>query len=361
MHVDMDAFFASVEVVHNPSLKGKAVIVGGHPDKRGVVSTCSYEARKFGVRSAMSMFEAKKKCPHAVFLEGNFHLYREASDKVMEILQSFSPCVEIVGIDEAYVELTDYEELTPFKTGQAIRKKVLERTQLTCSVGIGSNKLIAKIASSHAKPNGLFEVPPGLEKDFLGPLPIQSIPGIGIRTQAELNNDGIYKVLDIQNLGMDTLINRYGTYGYYFHLASYGKDSRPVLSEDPAPKSIGAETTFEVDIDDRDILLEELEPLLEKAYNRLRRHQMRARGLSLKLRFSDFKTITRSQTFENHTIDYEFLKNSVMELFDKVWPRTPLRLIGLAFEKLTDGYWQPTFWDWLEEQEGMTPSDQDII
>ena len=349
MHVDMDAFFASVEVVNNPSLKGKPVIVGGDPDKRGVVSTCSYEARKFGVRSAMSMFEAKKRCPHAIFLEGNFALYREASDKVMEILQSFSPCVEIVGIDEAYVELKE-DKSSPFKVGQSIRRKVFEATSLTCSVGIGSNKLIAKIASSHAKPNGLFEVPPNLEKDFLAPLPIESIPGIGIRTQVELNNDGIFKVSDLQNLGMDTLINRYGAYGYYFHLASHGKDNRPVSEEDPAPKSIGAETTFEKDIDERDLLLEELQPLIEKAYQRMRRHKMRTRGVSLKLRFSDFKTITRSLSFENHTINYRFLKETTCEFFTQIWPGTPLRLIGLSFEKLTDSYWQPTFWDWLAEQ-----------
>lgn len=350
MHVDMDAFFASVEIVHNPSLKGKAVIVGG-PDRRGVVSTCSYEARKFGVRSAMSMFEAKKKCPHAVFLEGNFALYREASEQVMEILHRFSPCVEVVGIDEAYLDLTQYQEFTPFKTGQAIRRAIFEKTYLTCSVGIGSNKLIAKIASSHAKPNGLFEVPAGCEKAFLAPLPIQSIPGIGIRTQAELNNDGIVKVADLQTLGMETLVHRYGTYGYYFYLACEGKDSRPVLSEDAPPKSVGAETTFDVDIAEREMLVEELEPLLEKAYRRLRRHKMRTRGLSLKLRFADFKTVTRSLTFDNHTVDYDFLREAAVELFDKVWPGTPLRLIGLAFEKLTDSYWQPTFWDWLAEQE----------
>ena len=350
MHVDMDAFFASVEIVHNPSLKGKAVIVGG-PDRRGVVSTCSYEARKFGVRSAMSMFEAKKKCPHAVFLEGNFALYREASEQVMEILHRFSPCVEVVGIDEAYLDLTQYQEFTPFKTGQAIRRAIFEKTYLTCSVGIGSNKLIAKIASSHAKPNGLFEVPAGCEKAFLAPLPIQSIPGIGIRTQAELNNDGIVKVADLQTLGMETLVHRYGTYGYYFYLACEGKDSRPVLSEDAPPKSVGAETTFDVDIAEREMLVEELEPLLEKAYRRLRRHKMRTRGLSLKLRFADFKTVTRSLTFDTHTVDYDFLREAAVELFDKVWPGTPLRLIGLAFEKLTDSYWQPTFWDWLAEQE----------
>lgn len=350
MHVDMDAFFASVEIVNNPSLKGKPVIVGGHPDKRGVVSTCSYEARKFGVRSAMSMFEAKKKCPHAIFLEGNYSLYREASDIVMDILHTFTPLVEIVGIDEAYVELPENYPLSPFKTGQAIRRAVLEKTKLTCSVGIGINKLIAKIASSHAKPNGLFEVPHGMEKDFLAPLPIESLPGIGVRTQAELNNDGLYKIIDLQSLGMDVLINRYGAYGYYFHLASFGKDNRPVIVDDPTPKSIGAETTFETDINDRELLLSELEPLLDKAYHRMRKHKMRARGVSLKLRFSDFKTVTRATSFENHTVHYPFLKNAAVELFDKVWPGTPLRLIGLSFEKLTDSYWQPTFWDWLAEQ-----------
>lgn len=351
-HVDMDAFFASIEILKNPELKGKPVIVGGDPSKRGVVSTCSYEARKFGVRSAMSLFEAKKRCPQGIFVEGSYSLYGEYSDQVMQILHSFSPITEVVGIDEAYMDITEAasEYESPFKLCQKLRQAVLDKTGLTCSVGIGSNKLIAKIASSMAKPNGLYEIPNGCEVEFLATLPIESLPGIGIKTQAILNMDGIKTVKELQTLGMENLIQRYGTYGYYFYLASLGKDNRPVSTEDAPPKSIGAESTFEKDECRRHILVDELTHLFEKAYRRLRRHRMRARGLSIKLRFTDFKTITRAVTFETHTQDQEFLFSEMLHLFSRVWEKeTPLRLIGMTFEKLTDSYWQPTFWDWQKE------------
>lgn len=352
-HIDMDAFFASVEILKNPSLKGKPVIVGGDPSKRGVVSTCSYEARKFGVRSAMSLFEAKRRCPHAIFLQGSYESYGDYSAKVMAIIASLTPKLEVVGIDEAYSDATE-ESLThgsAFKLGQLIRQEVFKKTGLTCSVGIGSNKLIAKIASSLAKPNGLFEVPAGLESLFLAPMPIEKIPGIGTKTQIYLNNDGIKTVGDLQQLGMAELINRYGASGYYFHLASHGRDDRPVETEDHAPKSVGAEVTFEVDHSDREFLHHELLNVFRKAYRRLRRHQMRTRGFSLKLRYSDFHTITRSHTFDTHIIDYHKLIEPVFHLFDHIYDGTiPLRLIGVSFEKLSDGYWQPTLWDWLDEQ-----------
>ena len=352
-HVDMDAFFASVEILRNPSLKGKPVIIGGDPEKRGVVSTCSYEARVFGVRSAMSLFEAKKRCPQGIFLEGSYHLYGEYSDQVMKILRQFTPYVEIVGIDEAYMNVTESAKAydTPFKLGQNLRKEVKEKTGLTCSVGIGTNKLIAKIASSLAKPNGLYEVPAGLEVEFLGNLPVESLPGVGIKTQSLLNLDGIKTVKDLQLLGMETLIQRYGTYGYYFYLAAFGKDNRKVEGQDQAPKSIGAESTFEKDQIDKTVLLEELTALFEKAFSRLIKQGMRARGFSLKLRFSDFKTITRSSTFDTHTNDHAFLLKETLNHFEKIWTEEPLRLIGISFEKLTDTYWQPTFWDWLKDQE----------
>lgn len=236
-HVDMDAFFASVEILKNPQLKGKPVIVGGDPSKRGVVSTCSYEARKFGVRSAMSLFEAKKRCPHGIFISGSYEDYRTYSDKVMNLLAGLAPKIEIVGIDEAYIDTTEESAIDgAFKLGQLMRQEVFKETNLTCSVGIGSNKLIAKIASSMAKPNGLFEVPFGLEAQFLQPMPIEKIPGIGTKTQIALNHDGIKTVADLQCLGMQELIDRYGASGYYFHLAAFGRDEREVETEDRSQK-----------------------------------------------------------------------------------------------------------------------------
>ncbi len=351
-HVDMDAFFASVEIVRQPALKGKPVVVGGDPDKRGVVSTCSYEARKYGIRSAMSLAEAKKRCPQAIFLEGNFSLYQEYSSIIMDILFSFSPLTEIVGIDEAYMDVSEILQnyQGAFELGKCIRQAVFKKTGLTCSVGIGSNKLIAKIASSLAKPNGLYEIPAGKEISFLRPLPVESLPGVGSKTQVILNQDGIKTIRDLQDLGMEKLVHRYGAHGYYFYLASLGKDNRPIETESSLPKSIGAETTFENDIDDLQLLHNFLQQVFDKAFKRLCRHKMRTRGFSLKLRFGNFKTITRSHTFDTHTKDRESLFAAVIELFDSIYDNiSPLRLVGISFEKLSDSYWQPTFWDWLEE------------
>ncbi len=354
MHIDLDAFFAAVEVVLDPSLKGKPVIVGGDPNKRGVVSTCSYEARAFGVRSAMSLFEAKKRCPHGLFVEGHFSEYRKFSEQVMAILHSFTPQVEIVGIDEAYLDVTDStaEYGGAFKLGQLIRKKVFEETKLTCSIGIGSNKLIAKIASGGAKPNGLYEIPAGQEKAFLAPLPIETIPGIGAKSQAFFNREGIKTLQQIQQMGLDKAVQAYGAHGYWFYMSAMGKDNRPVESSDLPPKSIGREETFEKDLADRAQLEATLVLLLQSVYKRLRTHRMRTRGLSLKLRFADFTTITRSTTFENHTNDHAALQESMLKLFSRVYDgKSPLRLVGVTLEKLTDLYWQPTFWDWQLEQD----------
>lgn len=348
MHVDLDAFFASVEIILNPELKGKPVIVGGDPSKRGVVSTCSYEARRYGVRSAMSLFEAKKRCPHGIFVEGHFGLYRHYSEQVMAILLEITPQVEIVGIDEAYMDVTHCAEQYggAFKLGQGLRRRVFERTKLTISVGIGSNKLIAKIASGHAKPNGLYEIPTGQEVSFLAPLPIQSLPGVGVKTQAYLNREGVKTVSQIQEMGLDKAVELYGTYGYWIYLAAVGKDNRPVETSEQPPKSIGGEETFEKDIADSGVLKDTLVNLLQRVYKRLRSHRMRARGLSVKLRFADFTTITRSITFENHTNDESFFTEEMLLLFTRVYDgQSPLRLVGVTLEKLTDRYWQPTFWD----------------
>ncbi|MBS4168283.1 DNA polymerase IV [Parachlamydia sp. AcF125] len=349
-HIDMDAFFASIEILRNPSLKGKPVIVGGSPDKRGVVSTCSYEARTYGVHSAMSLFEAKRKCPHAIFLEGDYTLYREYSSKVMKIFSEYSPLLEMVSIDEAYLDVSFLKNdptLSSKQYGRALKEAVLQRTGLTCSIGIASNKLIAKVASSRAKPNGLYEIPAGEEAAFLATLPIGAIPGIGSKTEKSLLEDHIYTIADLQEMGLETLIDRYGTRGYYFYLAAQGIDKRPVDGEEYFPKSIGAETTFETDLTDSAILLEVLLELVQKVCRRLKKHQTRTRGFSLKLRYSDFRTITRSRLLFSHTQDEQTIWEEARDFFLKIHIKeTPLRLIGISLEKLSDGYWQPTLWDW---------------
>jgi len=343
-HIDMDAFFASVEIVRNPSLRGKPVIVGGRPDRRGVVSTCSYEARAFGVHSAMPISEAYRLCPHGIFVEGSYASYREYSERVFDIFYHFTPFVEIVSIDEAYLDITESVEsgATPKEVAADIKQQVFRTTQLNCTVGIATNKLVAKIASSKGKPNGICEVPPGHEEAFLAPLKVQSIPGIGEKTWPTLNREGIMTIGDLQALPLEELLHRFGTWGYRFYMAARGEDNRPVEWESQAPKSIGAETTFEKDLDDREELDNTLRELIDKAYKRLRNHKMRTKRISVKLRFSNFHTITRSLTLPTHINDQKEIHSAVISLFhDNYGGGVPLRLIGVTFEQLSDNYWQP--------------------
>jgi len=347
LHIDMDAFFASIEIAQNPFLRGKPVIVGGHPDSRGVVSTCSYEARAFGVRSAMPLSKAYRLCPHAIFLEGNYSLYKQYSRKIIDFFYALTPYVEVVSIDEAYL---DVSALIGHSTAQqlaaSLKQQILTETGLTCSIGIACNKLVAKIAASQSKPNGLLEIPLGAEAEFLSPLPIQSIPGVGVRTQEILNREGIRTVSDLQAVPLDELIRTYGAWGYHYYHSVRGKDNRPVHWEEENPKSLGAETTFEVDQSDLTLLSQELQALFERAYHRLRRYKMRAKRVSIKLRYSDFTTITRSSTLISHSNDAKILEAASLELLHRHYQgNQPLRLIGVTLEQLTDGYWQPTFWD----------------
>lgn len=342
----MDAFFASIEIARHPELAGKPVIVGGRPDERGVVSTCSYEAREFGVRSAMPLSEAKRRCPDAIFLEGSYSLYREYSEAVIAIFHRLTPLVEVVSIDEAYLDVTAIASSNPIIIAEHLRQTVFEETKLTCSVGIASNKLVAKIASSLAKPNGIYEVPQGKEAIFLAPLPIETIPGVGAKTKVYLNRDGIKTIGDVQRFTMDELINRYGIRGYHFFQEAHGKDLRPVVIEDPPPKSIGAETTFPKDLDDKEELIATLEELLHRCCKRLRGHHMRTKGVTLKLRDSAFQTITRSHGLSSETNRFENIWPTARLLFETSYYRPiPIRLIGISLDRLSSGYWQPTFWD----------------
>jgi nucleotidyltransferase/DNA polymerase involved in DNA repair len=354
-HVDMDAFFASIEIVRNPALRGKAVIVGGQPDRRGVVSTCSYEARAFGVRSAMPLSEARRRCPHAIFLEGNYHLYRDYSEQVMQILRKATPLIQVVSIDEAYLDVTEPVKNYPDALALAwdLQKQIYTATQLTCSIGIGSNKLIAKIASKKGKPKGTCEVVAGTEAEFLAPLPIRSIPGIGGKTEEMFHQDGIQTIGDMQKFGLDGLMQLYGPRGYSINLVAMGRDNRPVEWEDQLPKSIGAETTFERDLSDKKMITEALNELVKKSWNRLRRHNMRTRAIILKLRDHTFKTITRSHMLFADTQDFDVIQQETQALFNACYSGSiPLRLIGISLHKLTDEYWQPVLWDWEAEYHG---------
>lgn len=346
-HIDMDAFFASVEEAENPSLRGKALIIGGLPGQRGVVSTCSYEARRYGVHSAMSLSEAEKRCPHGIFIPGNHSLYRAYSLKIMQFFYASTPYVEVVSIDEAYLDVTAIVKLYGGATALAklLKEIILQQTKLTCSVGIASNKLMAKIASSANKPDGLTLIPQGTEALFLESLPVGTIPGIGKKTASAMEADGFNTIAQIQEAGIDRLMQLYGPWGYHCYQTAFGRDDRPVQWEESAPKSIGAEVTFDQNLDDLKVIKETLIRLCQKIWKRLRQNKMRARGITLKLRSAAFHTITRSATFGSHINNLDEISERAISLFESHYAsQLPLRLIGISLEKLTDSYWQPTFW-----------------
>ncbi len=331
LHVDMDAFFVSVEEIEDPSLKGKAVIVGADPDGRGVVAAASYEARKFGVHSAMPIRTAKKLCPNAVFLRGHYEKYRQYSEKVGRIFESFTPQVEMVSIDEAYLDLTGTERLHggPLRAADRLVRSVKERTGLNCSVGASTSRLVSKIASDQAKPHGLLWILPGYEARFLAPLPIRRMPGIGKVTEPELLSLGISSIGDLQHFGLGHLRERFGKYGEWLYRKALGKDIEAyAYSEEP--KSISHETTFDEDTADAEELERTLSWLSERVALRLREHGLFARTIGLKLRNAAFKTITRDVSLGEPTHFDSVIFENALRLFEGSWnPGDKIRLVGV--------------------------------
>ncbi len=342
LHVDMDAFFVSVEELEEPSLKGKAVIVGADPDGRGVVAAASYEARKFGVHSAMPIRTAKKLCPHSVFLRGRHEKYREYSEKIYRIFGEFTPVVEMVSIDEAYLDLTGCERLHGgvFRAADRLIRSVKDRTGLNCSVGVSSSRLVSKIASDQAKPHGLLYVFPGCEAAFLAPLPIRRMPGIGKVTEPELMSLGVFTIGDLQRMGLEELRERFGKFGEWLHVKSRGEDiDAYAFSEEP--KSISHETTFDADTHDSEGLERTLSYLSQIVARRLRDHGLFARTVGLKLRYADFSTHTRDVTLEEPTHLDSVIFENVLRLFDRAWnSRRKVRLLGVRASNLERGTFQ---------------------
>ena len=336
LHVDMDAFFVSVEELADPSLKGKAVIVGADPDGRGVVTAASYEARKFGVHSAMPIGRAKKLCPHAIFLRGQHAKYREFSQKIYEVFQEFTPVIEMVSIDEAYLDLTGSERLHRGMLNAADRliRAVKERTGLNCSVGAATSHLVSKIASDQAKPHGLLYVLPGCEQAFLAPLPVRRMPGIGKATEPELLSFGIVTIGDLQTYGAERLRERFGKYGDWLFTKSMGNDIEAYAYEEE-PKSISHETTFPVDTADAEELERTLSYLSQLVARRLREHRLFARTVGLKLRNHRFKTITRDTTLDEPTHLDSVIFEHVLRMFNAAWDgKEKIRLIGVRTSNL---------------------------
>jgi DNA polymerase-4 len=336
LHVDMDAFFVSVEELEDPSLVGKAVIVGADPDGRGVVAAASYEARKFGVHSAMPIRTAKKLCPHAIFLRGQHRKYGEYSQRIHRIFEEFTPVVEMVSIDEAYLDLTGCERLhgSAFRAADKLIRRVKDRTGLNCSVGVSTSHLVSKIASDQAKPHGLLYVLPGCEARFLAPLPIRRMPGIGKVTEPELRSLGIVTIGDLQQMGQDKLRNRFGKFGEWLYTKSSGLDIDAYQYEEE-PKSISHETTFDTDINDLDEVERTLSYLAQLVGRRLRDHGLFARTVGLKLRFAPFKTLTRDVTLDEPTNLDSVIFASVLRLFEDAWNgKQKIRLVGVRSSNL---------------------------
>jgi DNA polymerase-4 len=335
-HLDMDAFFVSVEELFDPALKGKAVVVGGQRDERGVVSAASYEARKFGVHSAMPLRTAAKLCPHAVFVNGHPDRYRECSDKVHRVLTSFSPQVEMASIDEAYLDMTGTERLhgPPLRAAHLLHQKMKSETHLNCSIGIGVSRLIAKVSSARAKPNGVLWIVPGQEAKFLAPLDIREIPGVGKVTEQKLHGLGIHKVGDLAQFDEVFLEERFGKWGLALAGKARGEDAGgwfdSEVGADTDPKSISHEHTYNQDTANLEQLESTLMRLSEMVGRRLRESSLHARTLQLKLRYKDFTTITRAHTLPSPTqLDNEIFEQ-VRLLFRKSWRQgTQVRLLGV--------------------------------
>jgi DNA polymerase IV len=338
LHADLDAFYASVEVLDDPSLRGKPVIVGGDPNARGVVSAASYEARAFGVHSAMPLRTAHRLCPTGVFLPGRFDRYRELSRQVMRIFASYTPQVEPISLDEAFMDVTASRAV--FGDGETIARslkdRVLAEAGLVVSVGVATNKLCAKVASDLRKPDALVVVPPGGEAAFLAPLPVTRLWGVGAKTRQTLADYGVATIGQLAALPEGTLRRRFGIHGAELRLRALGVDPSRV-SSGQAPKSIGHELTFNHDVTDPARLEATLLDLAESVATRLRNHHMAAGAVQLKLRYEGFDTITRQAPLGHQVRDSEPIYQLGVSLLHKALsPERAVRLIGLTAIHLSD-------------------------
>ena len=339
LHVDMDAFYASVEERDRPELVGKPVIVGGSPEKRGVVSAANYVARKFGVHSAMPSATAHRLCPHGIYLPPRIGYYAEVSAQIREIFERFTPLVEPLSLDEAFLDVTGSEHLfgPAVEIGKQIKQAIRTELRLVASVGVAPNKFLAKIASDLKKPDALVIVKPGKVQEFLDPLPVERLWGVGKQSSKVFERLGIRTIAHLRQCPLDVLQARFGSSGEHLWDLAHGRDDRPVVPEREA-KSISNETTFEHDIADMDVLRAWLVDLVEQVGWRLRQHRLRGRTVHLKVRFADFSTITRSQTLPEPTDITDELWRAADELLCQRLPagHLPVRLVGMGVSSLDD-------------------------
>ncbi|MBB5789435.1 DNA polymerase IV [Jiangella mangrovi] len=341
LHLDLDAFFASVEQRDKPSLRGKPVIVGGL-GRRGVVSTASYEARVFGVRSAMSMSEARSRCPNAAYLSGRYAVYQSVSSVVMAALRALSPVVEPLSLDEAFVDLAGSADGVPGSVGAAravaeeLRSTILDATGVTASVGVAGSKLMAKLASEQAKPDGLVVVEPGTELDVLHPLPVRALPGVGPATAARLTRFGVKTVGDLARITEPDLVDLLGeAHGRSLHRLSLAQDSRAVNAERES-KSVSVEDTFDRDLTDPALLAAIVARLAERVATRLGRAGLSGRTITLKTRLHDFTTLSRSATLPAPTDDVRVIARLATRLLGDVDTTAGVRLLGVGVSGLSE-------------------------
>lgn len=337
LHVDMDAFYASVELVTRPELRGKPVMVGG--GQRGVVLSATYEARAMGVHSAMPMSRARRVAPDAIVIEPHHERYAEVSAGVMAIFSSITPLVEPLSLDEAFLNVSGALRRlgSPTSIAELIRARVYDEQRITCSVGVAPTKFIAKLASTQAKPDGLLVVPADQVVAFLHPLPVASLWGVGERTEERLVSLGLRTVGDIAHTPVDTLVRALGqASGQRLHDLAWGRDDREVVP-DAAEKSIGNEETFARDIDDPEVIAREILRLAQKVAARARRHGIRGRTVVLKVRFADFTTLTRSRTLDTPTDVGQVIYDTAVDLYAALrLQRARIRLVGVRLEGLVD-------------------------
>jgi len=342
IHIDMDAFYAAVEQRDNPELRGKPLIIGGQPNSRGVVSTASYEARRYGVRSAMPLAQAYRRCPQGIFMPGDHGKYRAVSRQILAIYREYTPLVEPLALDEAFLDVTGCEKLfgRAEEMGWCIKERIRKEVGLTASVGVAHNKFLAKLASDLKKPDGFVVVRPDRIREFLQGLPVSRLWGVGEKTAAQLEALGLKTIGQVAQLPVEALEDKLGSWGRQLYYLARGIDDRPVKSCQQV-KSVGHETTFHRDVNNKELLLTTLLDLTLETGRRLRRKGLAGRTVTLKLRYSDFETITRAATLEEATDSDNMIFSTVSGLLEREYSGKLVRLIGVTVSKLS-----------LKDQEG---------
>ncbi|HEY62383.1 MAG TPA: DNA polymerase IV [Anaerolineae bacterium] len=358
IHFDLDAFFCAVEEKYNHSLRGKPFAVGGSPEGRGVVASCSYAARRYGVRSAMPMARALRLCPNLIVLRSRHGEYSKESQEVMKRLRAVTDLVQQISIDEAFLDVTNLAESAEM-IAHRLQKTIREELSLPCSIGLASNKLVAKIATDVGKlasrgvgpPNAMTIVPPGTEADFLAPLPVEMLWGVGPKTAERLERIGVITIGDLAQIPEIELANIFGKHGWDLARRAKGIDNSPIVTFRQA-KSISNETTFSKDVSDRQTLYNRIDTLSESVAKRLKKHGLQGKTVKIKLRWSDFTTLTRQMTLFNPTADYEEIYHAAIKLVRKVWqPGKAVRLVGVGVSGLEDKPKQLSLWDVNRESE----------